>query len=355
MDLPDRRLNAQGLADSDLTGPEAVVDRLLAVQAQDGRGARLAVRSRLAGSVDEPTSALVDEALNEGRLVVGWLNRGTLHLVRSEDYPWLHAITGPRAATSNRTRLRQEGVSEAQAEQAVKMLVRVLDAGPAPRPVLREKLEAAGIPVGGQAMVHILYLASIRSLIVRGPMAGKEQAFVLFRDWLGEPVGFDPDLHLPELARRYLSGHGPASDRDLAAWAGIPLGQARKGLTAIAGEIEELGPDESGEALVDLKTRPEPSAAAGVVRLLGSFDPLLHGWNRRDWIIPDATARGVVTVNGLFRPSILVGKKIVGIWSLRSGEIELAPFGRLDRKTAVALDEEAERVLNYLGTNPAPG
>ncbi len=351
MDLTDRRLSAQGLAGSDLTSAEAAVERLLAVQGQDGRGARLAIRSRLADSVEEPTAALVDEALNDGRLVVGWVNRGTLHLVRSEDYRWLHAITGPRMKTSNQTRLRQEGVSEAQAEKAVKLIVKALADGPVTRPVLRDRLKAAGIPVEGQAMVHILYLASIRSLIVRGPMVGREQAFVLFRDWLGEPLRFDPAVHLPELARRYLAGHGPASDRDLAAWAGIPLGQARKGLSLVAGEIEELEePDAAGETLVDLKSRTGPSGSLPV-RLLGNFDPVLHGWASREWIIPEAARRGVVTVNGLFRPTILYGRRIIGTWSLRAGEIELAPFEELDSRTAAALDREIENVASYLAVD----
>jgi len=73
-----------------LLGPPArsvgqVVDRLLAVQAQDLRAARLAVRARTTGL----TAADVDRELDNGTLVVTWLNRGTLHLVRSQDYWWL--------------------------------------------------------------------------------------------------------------------------------------------------------------------------------------------------------------------------------------------------------------------------
>lgn len=79
----DERLAVARLAAQQLTGPpaaspEEVVGRLLAVQAQDPRGARLAVRSRSA----ELLAADVDEALTTRRsLVVSWLNRGTLHLV----------------------------------------------------------------------------------------------------------------------------------------------------------------------------------------------------------------------------------------------------------------------------------
>ena len=339
--MPETRFASQGLSGSDLRSPAEVTGRLLAIQAQDLRGARLAVRSRLADTVGSPAASQVDQDLNQGTMVVGWLNRGTLHMVRSEDYGWLHAITGPRQVTANRTRLRQEGVSEAQAEKGVQLIGKTLADGPALRNDLKAILESAGIPVAGQAMVHILYLASIRGLIVRGPMIGGEQGFVLLRDWLGEPVAFDPEVHLPELARRYLAGHGPAGDRDLAAWAGIPLGQARKGLDAIAGEVVEAG------GLVDLKDRPT-TRPASPIRLLGPFDPVLHGWASRDWLIPDAQGRGVVTTNGLFRPSILVGDRIVGTWAMPAGKIELKPFGRLAAPVAKELQAEEERVREYL-------
>ena len=42
------------------------------------------------------------------------------------------------------------------------------------------------------------------------------QAYVLTRDWIGATEWVDRDQALAELARRYLAGHGPADDRDLA-------------------------------------------------------------------------------------------------------------------------------------------
>jgi hypothetical protein len=80
-----------------------VVQHLLAVQAQDLQGARLAVRAR-AGGV---TARDVDAARAGGRLVVTWLNRGTLHQVTAEDSWWLHPLTAPRTLTGNARRLRQ--------------------------------------------------------------------------------------------------------------------------------------------------------------------------------------------------------------------------------------------------------
>ena len=73
-----RRLVAQQLVGPPADGVLQVVDRLLAVQAQDLRAARLAVRARTTGLI----AADVDRELQERTLVVTWLNRGTLHLVR---------------------------------------------------------------------------------------------------------------------------------------------------------------------------------------------------------------------------------------------------------------------------------
>ena len=115
------RLSAQLLSGPPARDPVAVAERLLAVQGQDARGARLAIRARTAGlAVGD-----VDRALTEERsLLITWLNRGTLHLVRSEDYHWLHALTTPPLVTGNARRLGEEGVSPAAADRGVAVVER---------------------------------------------------------------------------------------------------------------------------------------------------------------------------------------------------------------------------------------
>ena len=148
------RLASQMLAGPPARSAEAVVDRVLAVQAQDPRGLRLSVRSRSAGLL----ASDVDSALSTERsLMVTWLNRDTLHLVAAEDYWWLHPLTTPQLATGNQRRLREEGVSVAQTERGVALLAEVVTSeGPQTRPQLRHRLDAAGIPTAGQALVHLL-------------------------------------------------------------------------------------------------------------------------------------------------------------------------------------------------------
>ena len=171
------RLTSQLLAGPPARSVEAVVDRLLAIQAQDARGFRLSVRARSAG-VAAPD---VDRALTVDRsVVVTWLNRGTLHLVRADDYWWLQSLTTPQIAAGNRRRLGQEGVSDKQAVRAVDIIGdAVTEDGPLTREQLRTRLDTAGIPTAGQALVHLLFAATLRGLVVRGPMVDGHHAFVV--------------------------------------------------------------------------------------------------------------------------------------------------------------------------------
>ncbi|MDQ6749430.1 MAG: winged helix DNA-binding domain-containing protein [Actinomycetota bacterium] len=333
-----RRLSAQLLAGPPARDPVAVAQRLLAVQGQDPRGARLAIRARTAGLC----AADVDRALTEERsLLITWLNRGTLHLVRREDYAWLHALTTPPLFTANARRLAQEDVGPTAADRGVAVIKQsLLSEGPLTREQLGQRISAAGVRTQGQALVHLLMLASLRGLIVRGPMIDRRHAYALVADWLGEPEPVDRDRALAELARRYLAGHGPAGDRDLAKWAGLPLRDVRAGLEAIAPEL-----DQAGGGLVALTGRPAV-AERPPPRLLGAFDPVLLGWTSREPLL--GTHQGLITVNGIFRPFALVRGRAAATWRMTRGEVELEPFTRLAGQDAAALEADAADVVRFL-------
>ncbi len=338
MGVRAERCRAQQLSGPAAASPEQVAERLLAVQAQDPRGARLAVRARSTGLV----AADVDRALTTDRsLVVSWLNRGTLHLVRAEDLPLLHALTTPQLHTANARRLRQEGVSPEQAERGTRVIADAVTDGPRTRPQLRELLIAAGVPVAGQALVHVLMRSCLRGLTVRGPVLGSEHAYVHVASWLGaalEPLP-DRDKGLTELARRYLVGHQPATPYDLARWAGLSLGDARRGLSGIRGLHDR------GNGLVSLESASPVTPPAP--RLLGPFDPLLLGWVDRERMVGEH--RELVTSNGVFRPFALVEGRAVGTWSL--SELTVVPFEPIDPAARAALDAEAAEVRRFLGSS----
>jgi hypothetical protein len=315
-----------------------VVRSLLAVQAQDLRAARLALRAR--GELF--TAADVDAALTDDRsLVRGWLGRGTLHLVAREDYWWLLALTARARYSNNARRLRQEGVSEDDAERALGIIEGALaDEGPLPRAALAERVAAEGIRTEGQATPHLLLFATLRAVTVLGPVRHGSQDVALARDWLGAPEPLDRDTALAELARRYLAGHAPASAADLAHWIGLPIRDARAGLKSIAGELVELG-----DGLVDLAgsdPAPEPVPA----RMLGAFDPYMLGWKDRDFAVPPELSRQVHPGGGIVRPTAIVDGLVVGTWSRRDG---LNPFDPIAPAVVRELKAEAADILRFEG------
>lgn len=331
------RLAAQRLSGPPAAGPLEVVRSLLAVQAQDARAARLAVRVRSADGY----SSDVDRALSEERsLIITWVNRGTLHLLAAEDEPWLHALTAPRLRTANDRRLHQEGVSQTAAERGVTAITAALaDHGPLTRAELRAAVERADVPTAGQALVHVLLRATLDGFIVRGPIIDGEHAFVLVTDWLGSRPPVERGRALAELARRYLTGHSPADDRDLARWAGLSLRDARAGLQAIAHQLHQR-PD----GLLELNREPPPPIPPP--RLLGPFDPLLLGWRSRDFVLQDP--REVVTSNGIFRAIVLIAGRAAGTWAMPRGHVQLNLWDAAEQTAASALEAEAAAVEHYL-------
>ena len=281
-------------------------------------------------------------ALSDDRsLVVGWLMRGTLQLVARDDYAWLHALTAPLSAATSRRRLAQLG---GDAEAGLPAIVRALAAeGPLPRGALGERLASEGIRAEGQILPHLLALAAAEGSIVPGPVHDGRQRFALARDWLGPPAA-PPEraIALAELARRYLRGHGPATEADLAGWSGLPLRDVRAGLGAIAGELARDGD------LVDVAGRaPLPRVLAP--RLLGAFDPYLLGWRDRGFAVPAEHARRVHPGGGIIRATAVANGRAVGTWRRRRGDVAIEPFGPLSARVGAALRREAAAVAAFEG------
>jgi DNA glycosylase AlkZ-like len=337
-DVSAQRFAAQLLADNPAADAVAVCRHLLAVQAQDLRSARLAIRARTSGL----SAADVDRALTEERtLVVGWLNRGTLQLVRSEDYWWLHELTTPPLFTANARRLAQTGVTARAAERGVAAIERALtEEGPLTREELRARVEAVGVPTAGQALVHLLMLACLRGTAVRGPLLGSKHAYVLAHDWVGRPRPVAHEHALAELVGRYLLGHAPAGEHDLAKWAGLPLRDVRQGLKAIAAELVQ-----HDDGFLTLKN----GVAAGSPRacLLDQWDPLLVGWRSREPLLEHYPRNTVADAH--YRPFAYVRARAVATWSLRQGVVTIEqPFAPLNPAERQALVADAGDVARFL-------
>jgi hypothetical protein len=249
--------------------------------------------------------------------------RGTIHLIPSDDAGWLLPLFEPGIEEWSRRRLGQLGVSAAEQETALAAIARALEAaGPITRGEAAERVAAAGVELDHQNRHHIGLLAVTSGLACLGPDRGRQSCLALRRDWLGDLPGLEREAALAELARRYLRAFGPATDRDLAAWSGLGLREARSGLQAIAAELAEVRV--GGLPMLSLAAdRRRPPT--GQVRMLGAFDTYLLGYANRDFAVsPDHRTALKAGGGGWIRPVIVRDGQVVGGWrySRRGGQVE---------------------------------
>ena len=156
-----------------------------------------------------------------------------------------------------------------------------------------------------------------------------------------------------ELTRRFLRAYGPATQGDLASWAGIAPSHARTLLDAIADETEEV--DFDGRAALILSADADrfasPPAASGA-RLLPPFDPYLDQRDRGT-LWPDPAVRKRART-GIGAPGVvLVDGEVAGLWRPeKKGKrlvVAVDPLTKAARAAADALAAEAEAVAPHRG------
>lgn len=326
-DLALLRLVAQRVAGPPPADAAEAVRLLTCVQGQDLPGALTSVALRTA----ERTRAGVEAALDAGQVVRSWPMRSTLHLVPAEDLHWLLELCGPRVLAGAARRRAVLGITEADTERARELVTAALTGGQrCGRTELLAAVADGGVAVTGQRGYHLLWYLAQTGTLCLGPMVGGEQAFVLLDEWVTRPRRLDRDAALAELALRYLRGHGPATVADLARWAGLTVRDVRAGVAAVRDRLVTVEVD-GAEHLMAPETADLLAAhraeAAGLF-LLPGFDEFVLGYADRSCAVPPEFADRIVPGgNGVFRPTVVHGGRVLGTWARQ---------GRGARRTVVA-------------------
>lgn len=316
LDLLAHRLRAHRLA-APAASPVDAARHMLAVQAQEFWGGRWALAARSRGAV---TMREVDAAFERGELVRAWPMRGTLHILPAEDLAWMLSLTGERQFRQAAPRHRELAL-DADTFARAEALTRAALAGGArlTRAEFLAMLTAGGIDPAGQRGVHVLHVLALRGVIVWGPVVpreggpAREQYLVLAEDWIGDP--YLPADPLAELAARFVAAHAPAGARDLAWWAGLPLGTARAAMAA-AGERVVAVEDGTDPFHVAAQAPPRRAASAPPVLALPPFEEYYISYaDRTRACAPEFLAAVGPAKNGIVRPILLDRGRVVGVWT----------------------------------------
>jgi len=294
--------------------PAAIARAIGGAQAQDVYAGPLTFRSRS----QRLTAEDIRRARAEERsLLRTWVMRMTIHMIPTEDAGWWLPLFEPGIEKWSRRRLSQLGVPAGKQDKALAVAARSLaDEGPLTRSEVRDRIESAGVKLNSQTGMHIALTAVVAGVACLGPDRGKTVCLVRRQDWLGKQRRFNREKALAELARIYIRAFGPATDRDFAYWAGLPLRDVRAGLEAISAEIEEV---KVGAETMLIRRGGRPRLpAAGQVRMLGNFDTYLLGWKHRRFSVDDEHALHVKEGGGgWIRPVVVEDGIVIGGWRSR--------------------------------------
>jgi hypothetical protein len=348
-DIARLRLRRQHLTGTPLPTPEAVVGWLGAVQAQEFAVAKWSIARRCRGSV---TSADLDRALAERRILRTHLMRSTWHFVLPRDLRWLLTLIGPRVRARMATYYWRNGLTDAVFERSQAVLREALAGG---RQLLRKEVAAAlargRVATDGLKLRFLLLQAELDQVVCSGALRGKHQTFALVDDMVPPAPAIEEHEALAELTRRYFMSHGPATVKDFIWWSSLTAAQARRGLELLNGN--GLRSVEAGGCTHWMPETPSHRATRKApVHLLQAFDEYVIGYTESRKVLAIAAQRDALRRAPLHSNVLLRDGQVIGFWRTvpdpEAALLEVHVTRPLDPATRSALEHELERYARFL-------
>jgi hypothetical protein len=230
------RLRSQHLIGPGLADPVAVVRHLLAVQAENHSQASWAVATRTTA----PDAALFERLYDDGCLLRTHVLRPTWHFVLPDDIGWLLDLSRLRQTRGWERQLEQEHIDHRAWENAASLITETLVGQTLTRGELADHLTASGIIMSGHALMLVCGFTELHGLICSGPTRDGQHTYALLSERVPTTRRLDLDQARAELVSRYIGGHGPATERDIAYWATMTLGEVRTAIADNAGHLDSF-------------------------------------------------------------------------------------------------------------------
>lgn len=345
-DVARWRLRSQHLAAPFAVSAHEAVGSLLAVQAENPSQAAWAVATR----TQNPDQAELTSLLDHGAVIRTHVLRPTWHFVLAEDLGWLLDLTGPKVRRVIGQQLRvTHGLDERAIDHAVDAVMRALaDHGRLTRAQLADELREGEIPASGQLLMLLLAHAELDGLICGGGVVAGEHAYALMSERVPTPRRLDRSEALAELALRYFTGHGPATERDLAYWATLTLTDVRAGLRQVRDRLDSFEHD--GRTFWHAPGEVPGGRQEPAGHLLQILDETYRGYQDSRWVLDAAgdvprsreTAIGMALVDAQLLATM---RRTIATDQVR---FDLRPYRAMTAAEIEALEQAAVRYGKYL-------
>ena len=347
-DIARWRLRSQHLVAPYAASASAVVSRLLAVQAENPSQAAWAVACR----TPRPDAADLAALLDTGEVVRTHVLRPTWHFVSAADIGWLLELTAPRVRPVVARQLTEvHGWTETQLDRATEAVLELLGEQPdRTRDEVARGLHDRGVELRGQPLMLLLARAELDRLVCSGRPRDGTHTYARFADRVTGGLRLARGEALGELALRYFTGHGPATERDLSYWATLTVTDVRRGLAVVRDRLESF--DHDGRTFWHAPGgEPPPDRQEPAGHLLQILDEMYRGYQESRMVLDVegvvATGResaiGMALVDAQMVASMKrsVGRRVV---------FELAPHRAALRPGELeALDVAAAAYGRFLG------
>ncbi|WP_332643666.1 winged helix DNA-binding domain-containing protein [Aeromicrobium sp.] len=198
---------------------------------------------------------------------------------------------------------------------------------------------------------RLLTLMSAKGEIIRarprGTWTSTQFRWSSLANWAPDAVAkLSVDDAAAEIARRWLASYGPATEDDLAWWAGWTKARTRAALAAC--EVVEV--DLDGQVGYVLPGDDAPTTDGEPwVALLPALDPSVMGWKHRDFYLGPHRSL-LFDVNGNAGPTVWSNGEVVGGWAqLDSGEVVVNLLADVGKEASQSIDLVASSLTSLLG------
>lgn len=233
-DVIAERLATQRLTSVGHLSTVDVVRELCCVQSQDAPLARYSIGLRLRDATENDVRA----AIIDHQIIRTHILRTTWHYVASEDLRWILALTSPRVIASMRGRWSRLGLEPAIFRDCEEVLNEILSDGQTlTRPELAAHFVQRGLPGKGEQLTHLIMRAELVGQICGGGLSADQHTYGLLEQLVAPAAARDRDAAVRDLVIRFITGHGPATERDIARYATLTVTDIRGALADLAGEL----------------------------------------------------------------------------------------------------------------------
>jgi hypothetical protein len=308
-DISYHRLQNQQLIGSEFKTGQDIVGRMGAMQAQDFEMAKWAIGIRLPGS----TQQTIESAINKGEIIRTHLMRPTWHLVSSDDIYWMLELTAPQIKASMKFRDKQLELTESVYKKSRSILERSLQGNNhLSREELISEYKKANIAVDMNRASHLLMRAELDGIVCSGRLKNGKPTFALLEEWVKKTKVVKREDALTLLANKYFTSHGPATIHDFKWWSGLTVSESKQALEMIK---PKLVSETSGKQVYWFNSKESVLKFHDqTVQLLPAYDEFIISYKDRSAVFPHDDFRKAVSINGVFRPVIVIKGQVAGIW-----------------------------------------